>query len=71
MGCDGHVVRYGFAGRVDSHSVLMIVNIISLCSLYVFHLSIFYSIYSFQLNWIVANIPKEDHSKTVIKFVSV
>ena len=62
------IVRYGFVGLVDSQSILIIVNIISSCSLYVLHLSIFYSIYSFQLTWIVANIPKEDYSKTLLNF---
>ena len=27
IGCDGHVVRYGFVGQVDSQSVLMTVNL--------------------------------------------
>ena len=29
-----------------------------------------YLLYSFQINSIAANIPKENHSKTLIKFVS-
>ena len=71
MGCDGHVVRYGFVGWVDNQSILMTVNIISSRSLYVLHSSIFYSLYSFQLTWTEAKIPKEDYGKTLIKYVSV
>ena len=71
IGCDDHAVRYGVVGQcrqsVSSHDN----EFVSSCLLYVLHSSIFYSIYSFQLNSIEVSIPKEDHSKTLIKFVLV
>ena len=71
IGWDGNVLRYGFVGRVDGQSILMKLNLFLHVDFMYYTNQSFFSNYSFQLNWIIADIPEEDHSKTLIKFVLV
>ena len=79
IGCYGHVVRCSCVGRVGRTLCSMSWKLIDcswqwICFFIVFTLYTTFinqKIKSFQLNWVVAIVPKEDHNKSRTKSVSV